>query len=104
MFAKLKKKLEEGESGGPERLAFSPRKLPGGAVAIRSPPADGTPHGVDDSKPEAETRREEVKENEGNKKKEDVKSFSVESIDLVRKTKQCVLFTVGYCSNMYMYM
>lgn len=41
MFAKLKKKVleEEEAAGGPERLSFSPRKLPGGPVAVRSPPA-----------------------------------------------------------------
>lgn len=42
MFKKLKKKIEEGEevgTGGLEKLAFSPRKLPGSVV--RSSPADG---------------------------------------------------------------
>ncbi len=37
MFKKLKKKLEEGEEGGIDRMAFSPRRLPGSAV--RSIPA-----------------------------------------------------------------
>lgn len=34
MFKKLKQKIEEGGEGGIERVAFSPRKLPG--VAVRS--------------------------------------------------------------------
>lgn len=44
MFKKLKKKIEEGEevgTGGLEKLAFAPRKLPG--LVVRSSPslADG---------------------------------------------------------------
>lgn len=43
MFKKLKKKIEEGEEGGIDKIAFSPRKFPGSVV--RSPPvnAAGSP-------------------------------------------------------------
>ena len=86
MFAKLKKKLEEGESGGPERLPFSPRKLPGAAVAVRSPTAETTAHNFSDSNGVG-TREEaeEVREKEGERVKKDVKPLPVENIDLVRQ-------------------
>ena len=64
MFTKLKKKLEEGESGGPERLSFSPRRLPGGAVAVRSPPADGTAPSLTNG-PNGQSRSDSVYWKEG---------------------------------------
>lgn len=91
MFAKLKKKLEEGEAGGPERLSFSPRRLPGAAVAVRSPPADGNPPslgGREGESAQGDGRGNEsaVEERERARKVEsdDVKPLPLESIDMVR--------------------
>lgn len=83
MFAKLKKKLEEGEAGGPERLSFSSRKLPGGAVAVRSPTgvvasSAGGDDEVDSVKEEGEGEKEVVT------KTEEAKPLLLQSIDLVR--------------------
>lgn len=88
MFAKLKKKvLEEGEAGGPERLGFSPRKLPGGAVAVRSPSgvmAAASVGGGD----EEDGVKGEGEGGEGEKevatKTEEAKPLLLQSIDLVR--------------------
>ncbi|CAI8002218.1 hypothetical protein GBAR_LOCUS3354 [Geodia barretti] len=69
MFAKLKKKVleEEEAAGGPERLSFSPRKFPGGPVAVRSPPAVGPlpplpGEGEEEKKPEGDAEKEKNKE------------------------------------------
>ena len=80
MFAKLKKKVleEEEAAGGPERLSFSPRKLPGGPVAIRSPPAAGPPlpgEGEEENKPDGEAEKE---------KKEEEKPQPLQSVNLVK--------------------
>ena len=88
MFAKLKKKvLEEGEAGGPERLAFSPRKLPGGAVAVRSPPGDGNSPslgGHEGGGGDGEGQGgEKVKETKA--ETVEVKPLPLQSIDLVRE-------------------
>lgn len=91
MFAKLKKKvLEEGEAGGPERLAFSPRKLPGGAVAVRSPPGvGGSPSFGGGTGDEGDgvggERGGEGGEKEIGTKTEEAKPLLMQSIDLVRK-------------------
>lgn len=86
MFAKLKKKvLEEGEAGGPERLGFSPRKLPGGAVAVRSPPevvaasSGGGGDEFDGAKGEGEGGE---REKEVETKTEETKPLLLQSIDL----------------------
>ena len=93
MFAKLKKKvLEEGETGAPERLPFSPRKLPGGAVAVRSPPGVGTPASFGEGGWGESVRGEKGGEGEGEKaekvKTEQMKPLPPQTIDLVR-TKLC---------------
>ena len=99
MFAKLKKKLEEGEAGGPERLSFSPRRLPGAAVAVLSPPADGNPPvlgGREGESAQGDGRRgESAAEEEGERERkvepDDVKPLPLESIDMVR----CMFFCCG---------
>ncbi len=60
MFKKLKRKIEEGEEGAIDRLAFSPRRLPGSAVrsvpstselsetSDSAAPADGERAGITD--------------------------------------------------------
>ena len=83
MFARLKKKVleEEEAAGGPERLGFSPRKLPGGAVAVRSPPATAEqPPVAGASEKEAESQTG----GEGNK--EETRSQPLENLNLVRRT------------------
>ena len=84
MFAKLKKKvLEEGEAGGTERLPFSPRKLPGGAVAVRSPPGAGPSLGgeVKSESVHAEKKGEEEKREKANK--EETQPIPPPTVDLV---------------------
>ena len=81
MFAKLKKKvLEEEEAAGtPERLSFTPRKLPGGAVAVRSPPAVGDrPPLPGESEEEKKPERDAEKE-----KKEEEKPHPLQNVNLV---------------------
>lgn len=101
MFAKLKKKvLEEGEAGGPERLGFSPRKLPGGAVAVRSPPevvaaaSVGGDEEVDGVKGEGEGGEGEK---EVETKTEEAKPLLLQSIDLVRTLNYLLLYYVTLC-------
>lgn len=89
MFAKLKKRvLEEGEAGTPERLAFSPRKLPGGAVAVRSPPGEGAPASIGEGSEGSSVLDEKRGEGEGGNvekvKTEQMKSLPPQTIDLVR--------------------
>ena len=89
MFAKLKKRvLEEGEAGAPERLAFSPRKLPGGAVAVRSPPGEGAPASIGEGGEGVSVRDEKGGEEEGGGvekvKTEQIKPLPSQTIDLVR--------------------
>ena len=81
MFAKLKKKVleEEEAAGGPERLSFSPRKFPGGPVAVRSPPAVGP-------LPPLPGEGEEEKKSEGDaekKKNKEEKPHPLQSVNLV---------------------
>ena len=86
MFARLKKKVleEEEAAGGPERLGFSPRKLPGGAVAVRSPPATAEQPpvaGASEKEAESQTGGEREREN-----KEETISQPLENPNLVRRT------------------
>ena len=111
MFTKLKKKLEEGEPGGPERLSFSPRRLPGGAVAVRSPPADGTAPSLTNG-PNVQSRSDSVDGKQGRaaepakeevageraRKERAEEQKPVDSIDLVSETE---ILVVSSC-NLYM--
>ena len=82
MFAKLKKKVleEEEAAGGPERLGFSPRKLPGGAVAVRSPPAVAE----EPTLPAAGDGGTENEEVEREKKEKEAEPQPLQSVNMVK--------------------
>lgn len=93
MFARLKKQvLEDGVAGPSERLQFSPRKLPGGPVAVRSPPEVKDPSKLNLG--EGEIVRVEKKEEHREKEKtiiqQETKYQPLQTVNLV-----------GYMYNMY---
>lgn len=84
MFAKLKKKVqEEEEAGGSERLPFSPRKLPGGAVAVRSPSGTGPSFGGDVESENVRVVKKVEEEKREKVKIEEVHPIPPPTVDLV---------------------
>ena len=102
MFAKLKKKvLEEGEAGGPELVPFSPRKLPGGAVAVRSPPEVPSLSGGTESESESvrgEGKVDGVTVKQKEEEKEEVKPLeSVSLVGTLPSTHYAFCFVLSLC-------